>query len=272
MERRFRPLLFGVAALLTVATLVMAVRWLGNQADQQIVERPDIAIEPESESTVVKAQHPPLGEALGVNDEDFVEVGGIKRPKRDVAFDETSPKPVVSEKSPLPHPGNAPAVPTDAHPDVKSLHAELAKEKPNPAAVSSLFAPEPFDAEVYESDKEAWLTQVRPGRAFQPAQPGPDVKPISSDSDAFQRIVQGEKVLLTAKVEPGVPVTFYTPQVGEFSNRLTTQSVEAGADGIARATYTATKGTSGLIDIVAASPLHSGQLKYKVQVSLPQNN
>ena len=94
-----------------------------------------------------------------------------------------------------------------------------------------------------------------------------DVGAPGRSDDAAQ-----EKVLLEAKAEPGAPVTFYTPQVVEFSNRLTTQSVEAAEDGIARATFTATAGTQGLVDILAASPLNSGQLRYRVRVSLPAQN
>lgn len=273
MKSRFRPLVAIVASFLAVIGIVLVIQWFGNRADRQIVERPDIKTESDSDSPpVVRAEHPPLNESLGVDESDFVEVGGVKRPTRDVAFNKTSTKPVVSEKSVLPHPGNTPAVPKDAHPDVKALFAELAKEKPDPAAISSLFAPESFDQKAYKADKASWLSQIRPGRAFQSAQPGPEVEPIETETGVFQNVVQGEKVILEAKVTPGAPVTFYTPQVGEFSNRLTTQSVEAAEDGIARATYTATAGTLGLVDIVAASPVHSGQLRYRVRVSLPSDN
>ena len=90
------------------------------------------------------------------------------------------------------------------------------KNKPSPAAVSSLFAPEPFDQKSYEADKESWLKQIRPGRVFQAAQPGPEIDPIATETGVFQQVVQGEKVILEVKANPGAPVTFYTPQVGEF--------------------------------------------------------
>ena len=273
MLSRFRPFLFVIVAVIAVSAIVLGSQWLANRNDNKIVQGPDVSGDPESASSdVVRAQHPPLSESLGVGESDFVEVGGVKRPKRDVAFDKAAKTPPVSEKSIFPHPGNAPAVGKDANPDVAALHAELARENPNPAAISNLFAPEPFDAKVYAADKEAWLKQVRPGRVFQSAQPGPEVEPIESSSGTFQNVVQGEKVLLEVKASPGSPVTFYTPQVGEFSNRLTTQSVETAEDGIARATYTATAGTQGLVDILAASPVHSGQLRYRVRVSLPTQN
>ena len=273
MVKRVRPVLYVVAAVIAVAGIVLGAQWLARQNDDQIVEGPDVSGESETDSSdVARAQHPPLSEALGVGESDFVEVGGVNRPKRDVAFAESAAEPVVSEKSVLRHPGKVPAVAKDANPDVAALHAELAKEKPSPAAISNLFVPEPFDARAYATDRESWLKEIRPGRVFQSAQPGPEVVPIKSSSNAFQNVVQGEKVILEVQAEPGAPVTFYTPQVGEFSNRLTTQSVAAAEDGIARATYTATSGTQGLVDILAASPIHSGQLRYRVRVSLPAQN
>ena len=262
-----------IVAVVAVAGIVLGARWFAERNDEAIVQGPDLSTDSESGSSeVVRAQQPPLNESLGVGETDFVVVGGVNRPKRDVAFDKTAATGTVSKKSIFPHPGNTPEVPKDSNPDVEALHAELAKEKPAPAALSSLFAPEPFDAKAYAKDKETWLKTVRPGRVFQSAQPGSEVSPIKASSKVFQNIVQGEKVLLEAKAEPGAPVTFYTPQVGEFSNRLTTQSVEAAEDGIARATFTATAGTQGLVDILAASPLNSGQLRYRVRVSLPAQN
>lgn len=137
------------------------------------------------------------------------------------------------------------------------------------AVWSALFEPEPFDREAYEQDPESWLNEIRPGRVFQPAQPGEDVVLIAGRSPVFQQVLQGERVNLEVEIEPGAPVTFYTPQVGEFPNRLTTHSVAADDQGIARTTYLAGPGTLGVIDIMAASPVHSGQVRFKVRVSLP---
>ncbi len=98
------------------------------------------------------------------------------------------------------------------------------------------------------------------------------MKPIATTSEVFQNILQGEKVILEVKAEPGAPVTFYTPQVGEFENRLTTQSVAANEKGVAKTVYTATAGTKGLVNVLAASPVNSGQLRFKINVSLPETN
>ena len=128
MQRKSRPLLWIVGAVLAVAGLVLGAQWLGQKNDERIIKGPDISPEGKSGSEVARAQQPPLSEALGVDETDFVEVGGVKRPKRDVAFEESATEPSISKKSPFPHPGNAPAIPKDANPDVAALHAELAKE------------------------------------------------------------------------------------------------------------------------------------------------
>jgi hypothetical protein len=221
---------------------------------------------------------PKLNEALGIDESELVEVGGIKRPKRDIAFSKSatekqddSAEPVSDpfEKSLFRHPGSAPKVPADANPQVAGLYASLTDPEGSRAARSALFEPEPFDLTAYQEDPSGWLDQIRPGRVFQPAKPADSVEPIKNQSPIFHHVVQGERVNLEVKVSPGMPVTFYTPKVGEFPNRLTTHSVAADSEGIARTVYLAGPGTKGIVDIMAASPVHSGVLRYKVRVSLP---
>ena len=90
MEKKNRPLLWIVGAVLAVAGLVMGAQWLGQKNDERIIKGPDISPEGKSGSEVARAQQPPLSEALGVDETDFVEVGGVKRPKRDVAWSATT--------------------------------------------------------------------------------------------------------------------------------------------------------------------------------------
>ena len=111
---------------------------------------------------------------------------------------------------------------------------------------------------------------TRPARVFQSAQPSEDVDPISSNTEFYQEILQGESVVLEVKAEPKMPVTFHTQQLGEFDNRLKTITVEASEEGIARASYRAVSGVAGLINVMAASPVNSGQLKYIINVNLPE--
>ncbi len=271
-NRGFLCLVLVLVAAGILATAGIQQGWF----DRGPVALPNIERQTDAEKELAamapQVTRQPLSAALGVAEQDMVEVGGVQRPKRDLDFAAKSDEAVSDEptKSLFPHAGNAPAIPKDANVQVAGLYEELAQVEPPLAARSSLFPPEPFDQVAYDADKQAWLDKIRPGRAFEPAQPGPDVVPIATPSQAFQNVVQGDKVILEAKVSPGSMVTFYTPAVGEFDNRLTTHSVAADDAGIAKTVYTAGPGTLGLIDIVAASPVHSGQLRFKVRVSLPE--
>ena len=88
MLSRFRPLLLVAVAVIAVAGIVLGAQWLANENEKEIVQGPDVSGVAESDSSdVTRAQQPPLSEALGVRESDFVEVGGVKRPKRDVRDD-----------------------------------------------------------------------------------------------------------------------------------------------------------------------------------------
>ena len=154
---------------------------------------------------------------------------------------------------------------------MQGLVNEISGETPVKEAMSAYFRPEPFDRAAYEADPEAYLQKIRPGRAYSPAEPGPEVTPLESMSPGFKRILQGEQVVLRVKAEPGVPVTFYSPDVGHFlGNQLTTYTVAANDEGVATATYKTGPGSLGLTDVVVASPVHSGQIQYRIMVDLPE--
>jgi hypothetical protein len=256
----------------------MAARWrAGAQA-------------PDKGAPVTLPRHSPssasnrqaLAEALGLSQEEIVTVGGVDRPRRDVEprvrpgedSSANSPEgagqaPSVAESVPFIRIGVPPRLTGEENSQVAGLMAELANPQATQTARSKYFKPEAFDPEAYRADPEAWLSKVRPARAFYPAQPAPDVTPLATLSRTFQKILQGEKVVLRVKADPGMPVAFYTPQVGHFDNLLTTYTVAADDGGIATATYVAGPGSYGLVDILAASPVHSGQIQYRIQVELP---
>ncbi len=217
-----------------------------------------------------KTDHKSLSDALGVSEDDMIEVGGIKRPKRDVLEDENDL--VAARKryqAQIPNPGNAPVIPVDANPQVAKLAEELATRGKSPAK-STYFGAEPFDREEYLKNPGAYNILTRPARVFQSAQPSEKVKRIQSETEFYQEILQGESVLITVKAEPDMPVTFHTQQLGEFDNRLKTITVAASKDGIAKVTYRAVAGVNGLVNVMAASPANSGQLKYLINVNLPE--
>jgi len=133
-----------------------------------------------------------------------------------------------------------------------------------------LIQPKPFDREAFEKDPEAYLNTVEPGRVFQPAQPGPNVKRLAALSPRLQHVVQGESVYLEVGGVPGMPVTFTSFDMGVFDNELNSTTVRADDRGRARVKFASTPGTINDINILAASPVTSGQVKYIVNVRLPE--
>lgn len=235
-----------------------------------------------------------LANALGLPINEIVTVGGVDRPRRDIqestisaaaepndasssagaAEKEVDAPSVESALTPFARIGGSIPLKGDENPQVAGLMKELLGGQQegveiNKSMRSTFFAPKAFDREAYEKDRQKYLDEISPARAFQPAQPGLDVVPIAAETRAFQHVLQGERVILRVKAEPGVPVAFYTPQVGQFDNLLKSYTVAANEDGIATATWFAGPGSFGVNDILAASPVHSGQLQFRVKVDLP---
>lgn len=165
--------------------------------------------------------------------------------------------------------GTTQPVPLDLNPQVRSV-AEAIQTKSHPERVSTLIHPAAFNAQAYEADPASYLNTAEPGRVFQPAQPGPGVKQLTTLSPYLQTVEQGQAVSLKVLAPAGAPVTFTSFDLGEFSNRLTTITVKADAEGVAEAEFTGTPGTIERVNILAASPLTAGQAKYVVHVTLPE--
>ncbi len=258
---------FSVLFVIVVGVVLTGVKNGWFETSQPLVKSPpppaDVAKE-----IAAEAKGKSLAEALGVGEDELKSVGGIKRPARDLNFDTASTTATESPKSPLPSPGHAPFLKGNENIQVAGLVQELSVPKGPDAAKSTFFKPEEFDLAAYQQNPGQYLNKIRPGRVFYPAQPGPNVKPLESKTKPFQSVLQGDKVILKVKADPGNPVSFYTPGVGEFDNRLSSFSTQAADDGIATAIYTAGPGTIGLQNILAASPVHSGQIRFRINVSL----
>ena len=276
-----------------------------SEVERQQKEREQAAQKPIADS---KAE---LAKQLGISEDDLELVGGVWRPKRDIQFDrsvkatgsEDSDKPqsVADFLPKTPQPGIAPRLKGDENAQVAGLLAEIRGNNQedvaattqetapqtndrrvgdqslqpgdNPRVVSSWFKPEAFDREAYLANPEAYLNLIRPSRVFDPAQPGEDVVPLEPISNGFHEILQGEQVVLKVQAEAGMPVAFYTPQVGHFTeNQLKSVTVKADDEGIATATFNAATGSMGVVDVMAASPVHSRQLQFRVNVLLPEQN
>ncbi len=246
--------------------------WFDGEREQASILEPEstAVVEPLSKEEA----NSELANLLKIDDEDLVEIGHISRPKRDLVFDAPNSIPRRPAKGVLPNPGRAPFLKGNENSQVAGLMAELQIQdqdqvKDVQVAKSTFFLPEPFDKEEYEADPKAYLDQIRPGRVFQSAQPGPNVKRLTAISEPFISLLQGESVSLKVQADPGAPVAFHTQEIGTFENQLKTITVAADKEGVATAKFTLGPGSSGLVNVLAASPVHSDHLKFTYRVSLP---
>lgn len=144
-----------------------------------------------------------------------------------------------------------------------------AEDRTFPERLSPTVMPARFDADTYRSNPQAYLDVVEPGRIWQSAQPEMGVQPIAKVSKARHQIKQKESVRLSVKVEPQAPVTFTSFDLGIFQNSLPSITVAANAQGIAEVAFTGTVGTEHDVNILAASPMNSGQAKFLVNITPP---
>ena len=158
--------------------------------------------------------------------------------------------------------GESPAI-TEDNPAVRSAVAALRSGK-NPERLNPLFAGKPFDAAAYRTDPKAYLDVAEPGRVFQTKAPAAGTPRIEPVSPYWQDVRQGESVAIAVKAVPGYPVTFTSFDSGAFAETgLTTVTVEADAAGIATVHFKGMPGNVLESHILAASPMTSGQAKFK---------
>ncbi|MBE7461894.1 MAG: hypothetical protein HS116_00245 [Planctomycetes bacterium] len=162
------------------------------------------------------------------------------------------------------------AVKADASPQARSV-AEAFKSGNAGSKVSILLPPQPFDAQAFEREPERYLNSIEPGRVFQTAQPGPQVPALTAEGDRFIRLAPGASTKLTVKAPPRAPVSFTSLDMGSFAeSKLNSVTVRADEQGVATANFVASAGTTGDVNILAGSPLASGQVKYKVEIEGPE--
>lgn len=201
--------------------------------------------------------------------EQFVEIGGVKRPITDVKAFKPRIDPKAGDRPEATDYGTTPPVKIDANPQVASV-AEALKTGKHPERVSTLITPKPFDLKAYQADPQKYLNIAEPGRVWQVAQPGKDVPRMAYRSDRYLEAEQGQGVILKVQAVKDAPVTFTSFDLGQFHNQLTTVTVKANDKGLAQATFTGTTGTIGSVNILAGSPVTSGQLKFQVNVLMPK--
>jgi hypothetical protein len=246
--------LFGACAL--------GVYFLNWQSDAPAVatNAKDAALG-DAPETVTQAATPATGRVV---------IGGIERNSTDVR---TSPASSSGKREPPEkRQGFSPAVDPEANPQVSLVSAAL-RARENPERFNSFIVPKNFDAEAFKNDPAGYAATyasiVEPGRVFAPAQPGEGIVPLKADSKRFHRVKQGEAVRLSVKATPFAPVSFWSEDLGQFENELTSITSVAGEDGIATANFTASGGTIDEVHLLAASPVTSGQVAFIVSVKVP---
>lgn len=204
--------------------------------------------------------------------------GGVERPASDLESPERAGQVTdeAAQNEGFPY-GKNPAVPIDANVQVVAVADAIKNRKQDPRAyakaVSSHALADAFDQAKYESDedyRESYVKNPQPSRVFQTAQPGPGVPQLRRMTVPYQKVVQGESTELKVRAVPGAPVTFTSFDLGRFDNELTSITVEADALGDARVNFQGTPGTIDDVNILAASPVTSGQVKLVVHVVLPE--
>jgi hypothetical protein len=199
-------------------------------------------------------------------DPEYIIVGGVRRKATDV--NASTPSDTLDSMERMDVGTNQP-VSIDANPQVESL-AEALRSDEHPERLSPLARPAPFDAKAFAADPQAYLNTIEPGRVFQTAQPGPGVEVLRQMSPRHVSIRQGEKTKLRVKAVAGAPVTFKSFDLGRFENELTTISVRADGEGVAEVEFFGSPGTYSSVNILAGSPLTTGQAKFVVSVEVPR--
>ncbi|MEM9347930.1 MAG: hypothetical protein AAGB26_15080 [Planctomycetota bacterium] len=213
-------------------------------------------------------------------------IGGVERPKTDLApapgtlgsngtMRASEDAEATSGVDPLDY-GQTPGVGFDA--SAQTLAAvEAVRTGEHPERLNVLTGSKlGFDRGRFVEDaayRREYLGVAEPGRVFASAQPGEGVPVIHRLGRRFEQIQQGGSVALRVSVGPegaSMPVTFTSLDLGRFAgSELTSVTVQADEYGLAEAVFHAPPGTIADVQILAASPVASGQSRFVVNVLRP---
>lgn len=130
----------------------------------------------------------------------------------------------------------------------------------HPERLSAAVRPGKFDKAAFDANPQAYLDVVEPGRIYQIRDPGPGVRAIRVVGQPFVYVPEATPATLAVSVEPRAPVTFTAfGTLGAFDNGLSSITVIADREGVARVIYTPAPGGAGSVRITAGSPSTSGQ-------------
>ncbi len=135
--------------------------------------------------------------------------------------------------------------------------------------LSLLLTPQPFDPVAYAAAPDLYLNAIEPGRVWQPAAAGSDIPPLRAPDGRRFRGGPSWPVTLRVATIPRAPVTFSSLESGAFAlNGLPVITVQADDAGDASVVFTPT-GRRGETRIVAASPMASGRVVFRVMGPTP---
>lgn len=204
----------------------------------------------------------------------IVEIGGVRRPRSDIydpskglrknqAADRAAQDAARAESAR--RYGSSPKLNPDTNIQVAAAYEAL-KNGDHEERVVHTAPLMPFDEGSYRADPASYLGKAEPGRVWQSAQPASDVPVLQAISSTYQRARQGEAVRLKVKTAAKAPVTFTAFDLGAFENQLPSITVAANDAGEAEVAFTGTPGTHNMVNILAASPLASGNQRFRVKV------
>jgi hypothetical protein len=155
------------------------------------------------------------------------------------------------------------------NPGLRSLLAARSAHT-HPERFSPLIAPRPFDKTGYDSNPQAYLDVIEPGRCFQTANTSghdgiPQLRAVSSP---IPHAMAGDTVVLVVKGEAFGPITFTAFDGGVFAeNGLGSVTVRADIHGYAPVHFTAPSNARGHLAVLAGSPLAVGTERFFVDLT-----
>ena len=166
-------------------------------------------------------------------------------------------------------PGEEYLIDANISPQMRSIVEAYTTGK-HPERLASMITPSKFDKAAYLQDPQAYCALHVPSRIWQVAQAGPEVTPLQAVGEQHFEVKPLEKVGLTIRAEPHMPVTFSSVDLGRFlPSHTTVVTVPADASGLAKVIWYAAPGTAEDCHILSACPTCSRQEQFFIQVESP---
>jgi len=153
----------------------------------------------------------------------------------------------------------------DPDPRVASV-VEAIRTGAHPERLNADVAPAPFDPVAFAADPQEYINEVVPGRALQVTF-DPAAGVLTPLGRTHRATTVGASTRLQVQAEPGVPVSWFSPEGGLFvESRLNALTTLADAQGVAEVTWYAAPGVINEAIVIAGSPLLRHQVVFHLWV------